>query len=234
MATRAYGAEREVERPINGNANVEAAQPGTGDATAKQSGVEPQDPGGATDHPGEGGTVDPAAVANQAKQRADAKERKRIRANKAAREYQRKKAAERKAGGAETAGAATRKSAAQATIDLNNILFSLHMMGAAVLKIPSLALTEEEAKRLATAITRVTELYEVPILDEKTRAWLNLSIVGFEVYGTRVVAAMAERKKKEPAPPPMVITPFRPITPPRPPQEPIEAFAQEVNSVGQA
>jgi hypothetical protein len=109
------------------------------------------------------------------------------------------------------------------------------MMAASLLKTPSLVLTEEEAKHLATAITRVTELYEVPILDEKTRAWLNLSMVGFEVYGTRIVAAMAERKKKQPAPPPMVITPFRPTpTPPRPSQEPIEGFVEEGVMNGQA
>jgi hypothetical protein len=102
------------------------------------------------------------------------------------------------------------------------------MMGAAFLKMPSLLLTEEEAKQLANAITRVSELYEVPLMDEKTRAWLNLSIVGFQVYGTRVVAAMAERKKKQPAPPPMVITPFRHREAAPPPPETINAVAEEV------
>ena len=110
-------------------------------------------------------------------------------------------------------------------------------MGAALLKMPDLALTEEEAKHLATAITRVSELYELPLLDEKTRAWMNLGIVGFEVYGTRIVAHMAERKKKQPAPPPMVITPFRPPQhhpPPTPP--PIDANFAEADAVmnGQA
>jgi hypothetical protein len=94
-------------------------------------------------------------------------------------------------------------------------------MGASLLKMPSLVLTEEESKRLATAITRVTELYEVPILDEKTRAWLNLGIVGVEVYGTRIVAEMNERKKRQPAPPPMVIQPIRPHREAPPPAPPI-------------
>jgi hypothetical protein len=112
-------------------------------------------------------------------------------------------------------------------------------MGSVLLKVPSLVITEEEAKHLATAITRVSELYEIPILDEKARAWINLGMVGVQVYGTRIAAAMVERRKKAPAPPPMVISPFRPH--PVPPQQPIPpireaeamGFAEEVSS-GQA
>jgi len=144
------------------------------------------------------------------------------------REYQRKrKGAKAGSDTGSATGSTSRKAAAQATVDLNNILFSLHMMGASLLKMPSLVLTEEEAKHLATAITRVTELYDVPIMDEKTRAWMNLGIVGFELYGTRIIAEMAERRKKRPAPPPMVIPPFRPQQhppPPPPQQNPIDAF----------
>lgn len=111
------------------------------------------------------------------------------------------------------------------------------MMAASLLKVPSFIITEEESKRLAIAITRVTELYELPILDEKTRAWLNLGIVGFEVYGTRIVAEMNERKKKQPAPPPMVITPIRPHREPPPPPPTVEAVYAEAAArsiVGQA
>lgn len=88
----------------------------------------------------------------------------------------------------ETNAGNSRKAATQTALDLNHILFSLHMMGAAMLKAPALLITEDEAQRLATAITHVTELYDGPIMDEKTRAWLNLGMVGVQVYGTRVTA----------------------------------------------
>ena len=95
-------------------------------------------------------------------------------------------------------------------------------------------LTEDESKRLASAITRVSELYEVPFLDEKSRAWINLGLVGVEVYGTRITAAMVERKKKPPAP--QIVRPFEHSPRPSPPPpQPIDAYnTEEVVNVGQA
>lgn len=81
---------------------------------------------------------------------------------------------------------------------MSNILFSLHIMGATLVKNPTLVLTEDESKQLAAAITRVTELYDVPLLDEKTRAWINLGIVGVQVYGTRITSVIVDKKKKAP------------------------------------
>ena len=72
-------------------------------------------------------------------------------------------------------------------------------------------ITEDEAQRLATAITHVTKLYDVPIMDEKTRAWLNLGMVGVLVYGTRVTAVIVERKKKKQLT--IVAPPLRPEEP---------------------
>lgn len=221
MATRAFGAERATEQPLRRDPVPEAEQPGADRADPP---IEPGPEPAATGQ----GFIDPEGI-NSSGQEPEPKQKRKRRKFKHG--YKTKPA-----GSADAAGSAsTRKSAAQATVDLNNILFSLHMMGASLLKMPSLILTDEEAKHLATAITRVSELYEVPILDEKTRAWLNLSMVGFEVYGTRIVAHMAERKKKQPAPPPMVITPFRPPQhQPPPPSEPIEgAFAEAAAMNGQ-
>lgn len=79
------------------------------------------------------------------------------------------------------------------------------MMLAAMSKAPTWAITEEESAKLATAINNVTQHYDVPMLDEKGRAWLALSMVGVEVYGTRVAAAIIEAKKRP-----------RPQTPPTP------------------
>lgn len=91
-------------------------------------------------------------------------------------------------------------------------------MGAAMLHNEVFAITQEEAKVLSEGVTRVSEQYDVPFLDEKTRAWLNLAMAMGQVYGTRVAAVVMEKKKKAPAPPPMVLTPFR--TPPPPPAPP--------------
>jgi hypothetical protein len=245
MPTRPFGTRAEASGP--GEAAGENQQPHDGPGNAEPEQPAASEPvGGAADAPaqdaGGPGPIDPATVSAQAKQRVTAEERKRIKTRKYQREWNRKhKAAERaaaKAAGKEPGPGATRKSAAQATLDLNNILFSVHLMVASLMKMPSLILTEEEAKRLAAAITRVSELYDVPILDEKTRAWLNLSMVGFEVYGTRIITEMTERRKKHPAPPPMVITPVRPHSDPPPPPQTINGEgifdADSFNNVGQA
>jgi len=92
-------------------------------------------------------------------------------------------------------------------LDLTDFLFSVHMMCSSLLTIPSLSITENESEQLATAINRVIELFEIPMLDEKTRAWINLGMVGVRVYGTRVTAAIVERKKEPPAPQPLIISP---------------------------
>jgi hypothetical protein len=76
-------------------------------------------------------------------------------------------------------------------------------MGAVLLRAPNFIITEDEAKLLAAAISRVSELYDVPLLDEKTRAWLNLGMAGVEVYGTRIAAVVLESKKK-----PQIVRPF--------------------------
>ena len=118
----------------------------------------------------------------------------------------------------------------------------MHQMGAVLLKNPSLIITEDESKRLAAAITRVSELYEIPLLDEKARAWINLGLVGVEVYGTRITAAIVERKKKAPAPSPasspQIIRPFehqRHSYPPQPPMQVQEVpNTEEMSDVGQA
>jgi hypothetical protein len=87
------------------------------------------------------------------------------------------------------------------------MLLNAHIMLAVLAKNPMLELTEGEAKKLGQAVERVTELYEVPLLDERSRAWINLGLVGFEVYGTRIIATMAEKKQhKTPAP----VTQIRP------------------------
>jgi hypothetical protein len=100
------------------------------------------------------------------------------------------------------------------------------MMLALYTKHPEIMLTDEESAILAAGINRVTELYELPILDEKSRAWMNLVMVGFQVYGTRIVTAVVE-KKKTPRPQPQVV----PARPHQAPATPFDGY-QESTAAG--
>jgi len=68
-------------------------------------------------------------------------------------------------------------------------------MLAAFTRQPDLELTEEESKKLATAITRVVEQYELPLLDERSLAWIGLGMAGVQVYGTRLASAVLRAKR---------------------------------------
>jgi hypothetical protein len=104
------------------------------------------------------------------------------------------------------------------------------MMLAAILKAPGWAITDAESVKLSDAINTVTALYDVPILDERSRAWLGLAMVGAEVYGTRIATEWIKQQQRarearaggvtpirqpqpQPGPAP-VNNPFEFITPP--------------------
>lgn len=88
-------------------------------------------------------------------------------------------------------------SATQATADVSGILFTIHLFIANFVKNEILAITKEESDQLAAAITRVTELYEIPLLSEKHMAFLNLAMVSGGIYGTRFVALSMQKKKEK-------------------------------------
>lgn len=81
-----------------------------------------------------------------------------------------------------------------------SLLFSVHLMGSAILKIPEFAITDEESVKLGAAVYRVTQLYDMPIPEEKVMAWIALGIVAAEVYGTRTVAVVMNAKEKKARP----------------------------------
>jgi hypothetical protein len=74
---------------------------------------------------------------------------------------------------------------------------SIHMMGASLLKVPELELSQGEAEKLGKAIARVQSLYDMPILSETQLAWINLGTVGVAVYGPRFIAHGINAKKKK-------------------------------------
>lgn len=84
----------------------------------------------------------------------------------------------------------------EATSNIEKTLFTIHMMGAAFLGVPELLISSEESKSLADAVTTVTELYEVPFLDDKTQAWIGLAVVAGSIYVPRVIAVLNTSKRK--------------------------------------
>lgn len=94
-------------------------------------------------------------------------------------------------------GAGNKQSKTAATASLERLLFSVHMMGAMFVNQPTLMLEQQEAKQLSEAITAVTELYELPFLDEKSQAWAALGFCVATIYAPRIVAMVNENKKKK-------------------------------------
>lgn len=99
-------------------------------------------------------------------------------------------------------GGTGRNKTSKTTDSLSSLLFSVHLMGSMFIKVPEMALSEEESKQLADAVTRVSELYDMPLMDDKTLAWVNLAMVASSVYGPRAVAVIAIGRTKKRVPQP--------------------------------
>lgn len=192
MATRPYGTERAVSKPIGRSEEDKQPINRITIISEDSAGDEPKsDSTDSTVEYNDGGsnsTVDPTSIPTTGNTYSDqpapfgrfASGKPRKRRAKGSGEIREQK-----------------RSTTQTTLDLTNILFSLHLMGATLTKAPAFAITDDEAKELATAINRVTDLYEIPLLDEKSRAWLNLGIVGVKVYGTRVITTFNDHRKNQ-------------------------------------
>jgi hypothetical protein len=114
------------------------------------------------------------------------------------------------------------------TEHLEDLLFSVHLMGAAILKVPELEIDAEEAKRLSDAIKNVAQYYPM-VFDPKKLAIANLCVVLGTIYGTRAVAIYKSTPKKPSAP----VTPIREVPkrdPPGPGPQPAPAAKVEVPS----
>ncbi len=85
----------------------------------------------------------------------------------------------------------------QTTADLSGMLFTIHIVMAKMLKTELLQITKDESEELSAAITRVTQLYDVHLLDEKSWAFLNLALVMGNVYGTRLMVASMKGKHEK-------------------------------------
>lgn len=94
----------------------------------------------------------------------------------------------RKRGPNKRSGTRSRKENTETTRSLSALLYSLHYMAATMMEAPEFAVTEEESDKLAAAVSKVTELYDVAIMGEKTAAWVGLAVAGGTIYGPRLIA----------------------------------------------
>ena len=87
-------------------------------------------------------------------------------------------------------------------LDIAEVLFSIHLMGAEILKTPELELDKDECSKLGDAIKEVGKYYNV-LFDPKKVAIFHLAIVAGGIYGTRLFAIrnrVATQVKPAPSP----------------------------------
>jgi hypothetical protein len=195
MATHAYGSKKTGERPADGSPSSEPEIYGHPD-DAKRVVI-----------PAEEGIVNLGAIPPRANTAPPGSRGKYKKLSEAERKRRKRERQAKRIIDIEEPN--SHKAVTASQVDLTQILFSAHMMMAAIAKAPAWAITEDESAKLAKAIDDVAQHYEMPLLDEKGRAWLALSMVGCEVYGTRVASAIIERKQRQPKPAQASVTPIR-------------------------
>ncbi len=98
----------------------------------------------------------------------------------------------RRGEGKQTSGESSRV----VTANLEKVLFSLHVMAAATLKEPDLAIDEDEAKILAEALEKIANAYNFStIFSPKTQAGIDLTIALVTVYGARVMKIAQKQRR---------------------------------------
>lgn len=99
--------------------------------------------------------------------------------------------------GKRTGSAAGSSSEETVRVDIvTQLLFSSHMMLAAITKTPEFGIETSEAEQIAKAYATLAEFYPSLKQSEKTIAWVNMFSALGMVYGTRAVAIF-KRKKME-------------------------------------
>ncbi len=114
---------------------------------------------------------------------------------------------------------ATRKVQADLGDIVESLLLSVHLMGANLLEMPSLALEKDEAKQMAVAIREVQKHYPSVAIDPKKMALMNLATVVGGIYigrGIDLWKRTPKRAKVLPMPQPTASKPVVVETPPAP------------------
>jgi hypothetical protein len=109
--------------------------------------------------------------------------------------------------GSKNVGTGTQAPKTKTTLEgLENILLSIHLMGAGFLKCPELVIEQKEAEKISEAIKRVAEFYPIGFT-EKQMAWANLIFVLATIEGTRIIAIW-NRTQKENRQKPRLVSPI--------------------------
>ena len=115
------------------------------------------------------------------------------------------------------AQAGAKESVRLESLKISDLLYSIHLMGAEICKVPELELDKEEAAKLADAIADVSKYY-ITSFDPKKVAWVHLAVIAGGIYGTRIFAyrnrigaqkALGPQPPKQ-APKPTLINPSSP------------------------
>jgi hypothetical protein len=80
--------------------------------------------------------------------------------------------------------------------DLNGLLWMIHAGLSELTGVEELLLDPKESEELSKAIARVQAFYPTSILSPIAMAWTGLIVTAGKVYGTRVIAYTARKKRK--------------------------------------
>ena len=86
---------------------------------------------------------------------------------------------------------------------------STHVVLAKAVDVPELAITDAEGEQFLKACENVARHYSVTTT-QKTLDWFALAGATVQIYGTRMMVIIADRKKA-PAKPPASVTALRPV-----------------------
>jgi len=100
--------------------------------------------------------------------------------------------------GTRRGGRRSRASASETTNSIANLLFSVRLGMANMLRSEILPLTPEESQQYAKAITNLSQYYDIPIVSEKALAWVNLATTIAAIEGPRFMAAKMNKRNKQP------------------------------------
>jgi hypothetical protein len=208
MATRAYGttvSQSDSERPLDEARSERTESPGESEHDHGADTV-----GARIDDTTESTVINPAKLTEPRKPKPKQKGGAEKRRDAA------KRAAAKRASNRDASTASSKARGTQTTTDLKVLLYSTFSVLATLAQEPIIEITEDEAEKLASSINRVTALYDVPIFDEKTWAWIHLGRTGLEVFGTRAMAIVIDKKRRQGGP--QVVTPMKSAHPNPPPQ----------------
>lgn len=84
----------------------------------------------------------------------------------------------------------------EAASDLNGLLWMIHAGLSELTGVEEFMLDPKESEELSKSIARVQAFYPTSVLSPIAMAWTGLIVTAGKIYGTRVIAYTAKKKKK--------------------------------------